>query len=200
MLNFAERGRHVFRASSALEREELKSKGKGAKTIHFKGIDETIELILRTIISVNQLNLCEELAAGKPAEKENSEPMVIPTEFPTANRISQTGAEVQRRLLREYEQKFAELLQQKLSKLCSNAGVDKGQFFITLDEEGLDEMKTSCREYTLLRSEETSRVRGGFVETRRSAQSWMLRSAIIKDVTRLRSWSNLCFETEQFLG
>ena len=53
MLNFAERGRHVFRASSALEREELKSKGKGVKTSHFNGSDETIELILRTIISVN---------------------------------------------------------------------------------------------------------------------------------------------------
>ena len=32
---------------------------------------------------------------------------------------------------------------------------------------------------------------GGFVATRRSAQSWMWRSAIIRDVTVLRSWSNL---------
>ena len=87
--------------------------------------------------------------------------MVIPTEFPTATPFSQTDAEVQRRLLREYQQKFAELPeQQKLSKLCSNAGIDKGQFFITLDEEGLDDMRTSCREYTLPRSEETYRVRG----------------------------------------
>ena len=42
---------------------------------------------------------------------------------------------------------------------------------------------------------------GGFVETRRSAQSWMRRSAIIRDVAVLRSRSNLYFETdEQFLG
>ena len=36
----------------------------------------------------------------------------------------------------------------------------KGQFFITLDEEGQDGMKNLCREYTLPRSEEASRVRG----------------------------------------
>ena len=135
MLNFAESGHPVFRASSALERGELKSKGKGVKTIHFNGSDETIELILRTIISINRLSvcgavadLCKELAgdssgAGKPATNENLESMVIPTEFPTADPISQTDAEVQRKLLREYEQKFEELPeQQKLTKLCSNAG------------------------------------------------------------------------------
>ena len=44
MLNFAESGHPVFRASSTLERGELKSKGKGVKTIHFKGSDETIDL------------------------------------------------------------------------------------------------------------------------------------------------------------
>ena len=91
--------------------------------------------------------------------------MVTPTEFLTANHISQTDAEVQGNLLREYEQKFAELPeQQKSTKLCSNAGfsknVDKGQLIHTIDEEGPDEIKTSCREYTLPRSEETSHVRG----------------------------------------
>ena len=91
--------------------------------------------------------------------------MAVPTEFPSTNPKSQTDAEIQGNLLREYEQKFAELPeQQKLTKLCSNAGfsknTDKGQFFITLDEEGLEDVKTSCREYTLLRSEETFRVSG----------------------------------------
>ena len=55
MLNFAESGHPKFRATSALERGELKSKGKGVTSIHFNGSDDTIELILRTIISVNQL-------------------------------------------------------------------------------------------------------------------------------------------------
>ena len=42
MLNFAESGHPVFRGSSAWERGELKSKGKGVKTIHVNGSDETI--------------------------------------------------------------------------------------------------------------------------------------------------------------
>ena len=66
--------------------------------------------------------------------------------------------------MREYDQKFAELPeQQKLTKLCSDAGfsknLEKGQFFIALDEEGPDEMRTSCREYTLPRSDQSSHVR-----------------------------------------
>ena len=55
MLNFAESGHPIFRATSALERGELRSKGKGKKSIPFNGSEETIELILRTIIFVNQL-------------------------------------------------------------------------------------------------------------------------------------------------
>ena len=90
---------------------------------------------------------------------------MIPTEFPTASPICQTDAEVQGNLLRQFDQKFEELPeQQKVSKLWSNAGfsknIDKGQFFITLCEESLDNFKTSCREYTLPRSEETSHVKG----------------------------------------
>ena len=38
--------------------------------------------------------------------------------------------------------------------------IGKGQFFITFDEDGPDDMKTSCREYTLPRNEEASRARG----------------------------------------
>ena len=54
--------------------------------------------------------------------------MVIPTEFPTANltlflRLLQKYKE---NLLRECEQKFAEVPEQeKLTKLCSNAGFSK---------------------------------------------------------------------------
>ena len=40
---------------------------------------------------------------------------------------------------------------------------------------------------------------GGSVETRRSTQSWMWRSVIIKDVTVWKSWSNLYFVTERFV-
>ena len=56
-LNFAESGHRVFRATSALERGELKSEECGKKSIHCNGGDDTIELILRTVLSVNQLSV-----------------------------------------------------------------------------------------------------------------------------------------------
>ena len=178
MLNFAESGHPIFRATSALERGEFKSKGEGVKSIHFNGS----ELILRTLVSVNHLSvygaaadLCGELARDsrgteKPAATENLEWMVIPTEFSAGNPISQTDDEVQRNLLREYEQKFAELPEkEKRTRLCSNAGIsknfEKGKFFITLDDDTFHNLKGSCRGCTLPRSEESSHVRGGSVET-----------------------------------
>ena len=49
---------------------------------------------------------------GKLAANETLESMVIPTEYPTATPIFPTDAEVQGNLLRQYEQKFAELPEQ----------------------------------------------------------------------------------------
>ena len=132
-------------------------------------------MILHTIISVNQLSiygavadLCKELSndsevAGKPAANEDLVSMETPTELATAD--PHTNARLEGNLLRDYEHKFEQLPEdQKLSKLCCDAGLkilEKGQFYITLDEEeGPDEMKNLCREYTLPRSEEASRVRG----------------------------------------
>ena len=108
------------------------------------------------------------MVAGKLAANEDLETMEIPTEVSIAD--PHTNAELLWNLLQDYkEHKFEPLPEdQKLTKLCSNAvfskNIGKGQFFFTLDEEeGLDEMKTSCREYTLPRSEEASRARGWFL-------------------------------------
>ena len=73
--------------------------------------------------------------------------MVVPTEFPDANATSQTDMSEQGNLLRDYEQKSAEFPEdQTLTKLCSDVGflkdIGKGQFFITLEEEGSDDMQT----------------------------------------------------------
>ena len=61
--------------------------------------------------------------------------MEIPTELPIAD--SPTDEQRRRNLLQEYEQHFEQLPEdQKLSKLCINAGlkiVERGQYFITLD-------------------------------------------------------------------
>ena len=57
MLEFAESGHPIFRATSPLSRGRLKSKGHGILSIHYAADLETIENIFRTITSVNQLSL-----------------------------------------------------------------------------------------------------------------------------------------------
>ena len=91
MANFSGSGHPRFRASGAFQRGELRSKEHGKKSIHFNGSDKNIELLLRTIISANQLSvygaiadLCKELseesrAPGKPEAPYHLEKMEIPT-------------------------------------------------------------------------------------------------------------------------
>ena len=57
MLEFAESGHPIFRATSPLSRGQLKSKDHGKLSIHFSADGDTITVVFRTIISVNQLSL-----------------------------------------------------------------------------------------------------------------------------------------------
>ena len=93
MANFSRSGQAIFRASSRFERGELRSKGGGKKSIHNNGTKETIELLLRTVISANQLSmygaiadLCKDVperigAPGKPAASEHLEKVEIPSVY-----------------------------------------------------------------------------------------------------------------------
>ena len=90
--------------SSALERGDLKSTGKGKLSIHFCGDDQTVEVVLRTIISVNQLriygavaDMCDELGCrisdcsertGELVAQQNPETTVIPTDVMTNEQIA----------------------------------------------------------------------------------------------------------------
>ena len=57
MLNFSESGHPVVRGTRALETGTLKSKGGGKLSIHFCGDHETAEVVVPTVISVNQLSI-----------------------------------------------------------------------------------------------------------------------------------------------
>ena len=167
MLNFAESVHPIFKATCLLGRGELKSKGGGKKSIHYNGSEETVDLILRTVISVNQLNsyravadLCKELDpdSRNQTEGEICESLVIPTEIPNANAISQSSTSLAQ----------GDLLQDNFEKKirrtsCKDAGllkkIEKGQFFITI-EEGSEIVQTACREYTQPRNLKTSGPRG----------------------------------------
>ena len=85
--------------------------------------------------------------------------MEIPIGPPIADR--HTDGKLQGNLRQDYERKFEQLSDdQKLSKLCSDAGlkiVEKGPFFVTLDaEEGPNEMKNLCQQYALARNEKNN--------------------------------------------
>ena len=67
LLNFQESHHPIFRATSPLERGQLKTKGGGQFSIHFCAEKSTIAFLFRTFVSANQLSnygavadLCEE--------------------------------------------------------------------------------------------------------------------------------------------
>ena len=85
MLTFGESGHPVFRGRRALARGPFESKGVG-RTIHFNVDPTTAELLLRIIVSVNQLSIygviadwCQNLAQRIAAHSSLS------TGYPVAN-------------------------------------------------------------------------------------------------------------------
>ena len=60
LLEFAESGHPIFRATTPLSRVILKSKGHGKLSIHFTADYSTLETIFRIIVSANQLSVFTE--------------------------------------------------------------------------------------------------------------------------------------------
>ena len=151
-------------------REEVNWKVKEVERSPFTSTEAKKPLV----ISVNQpsiygvvADLCKELDpdSRNHNEGEISESLVIPTEIPNANAISQSSTSLaQGDLLQNYERKFAEIIDdQKWSRLCKDAGflkkIKKVQFVIAI-EEGSSILQTACREYTQSWDIETWRPRG----------------------------------------
>ena len=63
LLEFAESGHPIFRATTPLSRCALKSKGRGKLSIHFAADQDTIDTIYRIILSVKQLTVYGAVAA-----------------------------------------------------------------------------------------------------------------------------------------
>ena len=63
MINFSVSGDPTFRATSALERGTLKSKGGGTLSMNFCGDYDNVELVFRTVVSVDQLSIYGAVAA-----------------------------------------------------------------------------------------------------------------------------------------
>ena len=139
LVEFAESGCPIFRATTPLSRCKLKSKGHGKLSIHFAADQETIETIFRIIVSANRLslygavaNMCEECESlhdrsGQPdmVMGQSIALSEIKTEVPLEN----DDPAYQNFLLQRHEERIKSLSQtDRVSKFCMDAG------FISVDE------------------------------------------------------------------
>ena len=148
LLEFAESGCPIFRATSPLSRGQLKSKGHGKLSIHFAATQATIETVSRIIVAANQLslygavaNMCEEYESrhdrtGRP-DKVMGQSIVL-SEIKTEVPLENDDPEYRNFPLQRYEERIERLSQQdKVSEICMDARflrvVEIGQYFMTKD-------------------------------------------------------------------
>ena len=132
LLEFAESGCPIFRATTPLPRGQLKIKGHGKLSIHFAAVQETTATIFRTIVSANQLSLYGAVAEMCEEYESLHERTQRPVVMVQSIVLSATRAEVslesddrafQNFLFQQYEERIEKLSQQdKLSKFCMDAG------------------------------------------------------------------------------
>ena len=174
LLELAESGCPIFRATTPLSRCNLKSKGHGKLSIHFAADQETIETIFRIIVSANQLsfygavaNICEEYESlhdrsGQP-DKVMGQSIVL-SEIKTEVPLENDDPAYQNFVLQQYEERIKSLSQtDRVSKFCMDAGfisvVEIGQYFMTKDN-GEQFCAKACRENTLPRNDGSSQPKG----------------------------------------
>ena len=179
MIKFGESGHPLFRATSPLSREKLKSKGGGKLPIHFCADGETIENVFRTIISVNHLSidgavsdLCDEYRAcqartGRSVLAGQSDPLFEPAKLLIMTPRPSIEIPAQENLLQMYKEREERLPQpDRVIKICTVAGFlttfEVGQYFMTEDTEEFSQFTepVACREYTLPRDEKSSDPKG----------------------------------------
>ena len=147
LLEFAESGHPIFRATTPLSRGILKSKGHGKLSIHFTADYPTIETIFRIIIiSANQLsvygavaNMCEEFEFHQDRSGELDVLMgqsIVLREIKAEVLLQNEDPSHQNVLLQQYEERIKLVSQEsKVSKFCLDAGfvhvVEVGQCFMT---------------------------------------------------------------------
>ena len=178
LVEFAESGCPIFRATTPLSRGQFKSKGHGKLSIHYAADLETVETMFRKIVSANQLSLygavaeiCEEYETllertGRPVVMGQSSSSLVLSVIKTEVLLDCDDPANQDLLLQQNGKRIEKLSQQeKLSKFCLDAGflnvVEIRQYFRTKDTADLSQFHAvACREYTLPREEEASQPKG----------------------------------------
>ena len=115
LVEFAESGCPILRATTPLSKCKLKSKGHGKLSIHFAADQETIETLFRKIVSANQLslygavaNMCEECESlhdrsGQPDMVMGQS--IVLSEINTEVPVENDDSAYQNFLLQRYEQR-----------------------------------------------------------------------------------------------
>ena len=133
LLEFAESGHPIFRATTPLSRCKLKSKGHGKLSIHFTPDYSTIETIFRISITVNQLslhgavaNICEEFEAHQDRSGEPDVLMgqsIVLSEIKTEVPLQNDDPSHHKILWQQYEERIRSLSQEsEVSKFSTEAG------------------------------------------------------------------------------
>ena len=176
LLEFAESGHPIFRATTPLSRGILKSTGRGKLSIHFAADADTIDTIYRIILSGNQLSVygavaavCEEFEGQ---EDRSGEPEIlmgqsivlgeVKAEDPLQNENPMNDQIIWQQYVQQVESLSPE---NKVSKFCKEAGfmrvVEVGQYFVTKNTGSLKQFRSvACREYTLPRDDPASQPKG----------------------------------------
>ena len=133
LVEFAESGCPIFRATTPLSRGQLRSKGHGKLSIRFAATQETIETIFSIIVSANQLSLygavaemCEEYESLHDRSGRLEKVMgqsIVSSAIKTEVSLDCDDPTNQDLLLQQYGERIEKLSKQdKLSKLCMDAG------------------------------------------------------------------------------
>ena len=133
LLEFAESGHPIFRATTPLSRGILKSRGRGKLSIHFAADQDTIDTIYRIILSVNQLSvygavaaICEEFESH---QDRSGEPVIlvgqsivlgeVKAETPLQNENPMNDQIIWQQYIQQVESLSPE---NRVSKFCKDAG------------------------------------------------------------------------------
>ena len=215
LLEFAERGCPIFRATTPLSRGQLRRKGHGKLSSHYCADQATIETIFRIIVFANQLSLygaiaeiCEEYEtlhdrSGRPDVVMGQS--VVLSSIKTEVLLANDNPAYQNFVLQQYEERIERLPQpHKVSKCCMDAGflcvVEIGQSFMTKDT-GEQFFSKAYRAYTLPRDDEASQPTGWIQGNTKIGPVLEITTSYLhgKYGVEIRIWS-LSEDNSQFLG
>ena len=153
-----------------IRRRQLKSKGGGRTTTHFPACDENIQLILKMIISVNQLSLCGAVAhlIKELAEDQNASGRLVaedPTEQEILSQLPIAAVQANDewwwdRLVARIWAKYRKHKNYQKTRSYPNCAPKQVWTWSALPSPKEPKNQSLCREYTLLRDDERTCANG----------------------------------------